>query len=115
MFRTQSSMKTALFLATAISVFFLGCQSSASNSSHPVSDSSSVVLLPETTTPAPDKAPEPATAAEILAKKEVPVLCYHQVRDYTPNDSKTARPYIVPVNVFREQMQALADSGYQTI
>jgi hypothetical protein len=25
---------------------------------------------------------KPATAAEILARKEVPVLCYHQIRNY---------------------------------
>lgn len=56
-----------------------------------------------------------ADAALILARPEVPVLCYHQVRDYKASDSKTSRDYIVPVSDFREQMQALADSGYQTI
>lgn len=54
-------------------------------------------------------------AATILARPEVPILCYHQVRDYRSSDSKTARDYIVPVSTFRQQMQALADSGYQSI
>ena len=54
-------------------------------------------------------------AASILAKPEVPVLCYHQIRDYRASDSRTSRTYIVPVSKFSEQMQALADSGYQTI
>lgn len=56
---------------------------------------------------------DPATA--ILARKQVPILCYHQIRDYRPTDSKTARDYIVPPAAFKEQMKALADSGYKTI
>lgn len=59
--------------------------------------------------------PAPADAATILGRTEVPILCYHQVRDYKPSDSKTAKAYIVPADVFRQQMQALADSGYTTI
>lgn len=57
----------------------------------------------------------PSDAATILSRKEVPILCYHQIRDYSPSDSRTAKAYIVPVNTFKEQMKALADSGYQTI
>ncbi len=56
-----------------------------------------------------------ADAASILAKPEVPVLCYHQIRDYRASDSRSSRAYIVPLSKFSEQMQALADSGYQTI
>ena len=59
--------------------------------------------------------PEIANAATILNRPEVPVLCYHQVRDYKPSDSKTAKDYIVPVDTFRDQMKLLADSGYQAI
>lgn len=60
-------------------------------------------------------APEPASTEEILARPEVPILCYHQIRDYKEKDSRTARAYIVPVAAFAAQMQALADSGYQSI
>lgn len=56
-----------------------------------------------------------ADAATILARRQIPILCYHQIRDYKPTDSKTARDYIVPPAVFREQMKTLADSGYTTI
>jgi peptidoglycan/xylan/chitin deacetylase (PgdA/CDA1 family) len=56
-----------------------------------------------------------ANALEILQKKEVPILCYHQLRDYKPTDSKTARDYIVPPAVFSQQLKMLADSGYHTI
>jgi peptidoglycan/xylan/chitin deacetylase (PgdA/CDA1 family) len=70
--------------------------------------------------PEPEKAPQPVTpvvadAATILSRQQVPILCYHQIRDYKASDSKTARDYIVPVASFRDQMQSLADSGYHAI
>lgn len=72
------------------------------------------------TSPEAEKTPEPVTsvvadAATILNRQQVPILCYHQVRDYKASDSKTARDYIVPVASFRDQMQSLADSGYHAI
>ncbi len=56
-----------------------------------------------------------AEPKDVLAKKEVPILCYHQIRDYRETDSKTARAYIVPMANFRDQLKMLADSGYHTI
>ncbi len=56
-----------------------------------------------------------ADAATIMARKEIPVLCYHQIRDWTGRDSKTAKDYIVPVELFKAQLKILADSGYHTI
>lgn len=64
--------------------------------------------------PAPAQ-PVVADAAEILSRIQVPVLCYHQIRDYRPSDSKVTRDYIVPGANFREQMQSLADSGFHSI
>jgi peptidoglycan/xylan/chitin deacetylase (PgdA/CDA1 family) len=54
-------------------------------------------------------------ASVILGKKQVPILCYHQIRDWKPTDSKTSRTYIVPPAAFAAQMRMLADSGYHTI
>jgi len=51
----------------------------------------------------------------ILARPEVPVLCYHQVRDWKPTDSKTAQAYIIPPASLADQIKMLADSGYHTI
>lgn len=58
---------------------------------------------------------EMADAATILARKEVPVLCYHQIRDWTASDSKGARDYIRPIDAFKADLKLLADSGYHTI
>jgi peptidoglycan/xylan/chitin deacetylase (PgdA/CDA1 family) len=54
-------------------------------------------------------------ARAILNTKEIPILCYHQIRDWKPTDSKMAMAYIVPVNAFSQQIKMLADSGYHTI
>ena len=56
-----------------------------------------------------------AEAAAVLAKPQVPILCYHQIRDWLPTDSKQARDYIVPIARFEEQISMLADSGYHAI
>jgi len=63
------------------------------------------------------KTPSPlsADATTILSRPEVPILCYHQLRDFRASDSKIARDYIVPVGNFQQQLKLLADSGYHSI
>jgi peptidoglycan/xylan/chitin deacetylase (PgdA/CDA1 family) len=56
-----------------------------------------------------------ASAAEILARPQVPILCYHQIRNWTATDGKMGKDYIVPIAEFKSQMKMLADSGYHTI
>ena len=69
--------------------------------------------------PAPDPKSIPAgkagDATAILARPQVPILCYHQIRDWTARDSKGAKDYIVPIAAFKAQIKMLADSGYHTI
>ncbi|GAA4007263.1 hypothetical protein GCM10022408_18960 [Hymenobacter fastidiosus] len=70
-------------------------------------------------TPAPDPSSIPAgsiaDAATITARPQVPILCYHQIRNWRPKDSKNAKDYIVPEQAFRDQIKMLADSGYHTV
>ncbi|WP_214228279.1 polysaccharide deacetylase family protein [Pedobacter sp. B4-66] len=61
------------------------------------------------------RAKKEATAAEVLSKKEVPVLCYHQIRDWKASDSKRAHDDIIPPANFKQHIKMLADSGYHTI
>lgn len=56
-----------------------------------------------------------ADAQTILARKQIPVLCYHQIREWKANDSKTAKDYIVPPTTFKAHIKMLADSGYTSI
>ncbi len=56
-----------------------------------------------------------ADLATILAKKEVPVLCYHHIREAKAGQSESMKSYSVSPAQFGEQMKALKDSGYETI
>lgn len=74
--------------------------------------------VPARTAPAPSAmaaAAVPVDAAAVMARPEVPILCYHQIREWRETDSRTAQNYIVPVQTFRDQLRMLADSGYHTI
>ncbi|MBU8883967.1 polysaccharide deacetylase family protein [Kaistella sp. DKR-2] len=56
-----------------------------------------------------------ADAAAVLSKKEVPVLCYHNIKDFGANAGANTKVYTVKPAAFAEQMKALADAGYQTV
>jgi len=49
-----------------------------------------------------------APAPVILARSHVPVLCFHQVRDWAAGDSPSARAMITPPQRFAAQIDALA-------
>jgi peptidoglycan/xylan/chitin deacetylase (PgdA/CDA1 family) len=51
----------------------------------------------------------------ILARKQVPVLCYHQIRNWRASDKKVDKDYIIPPATFKAHIKMLADSGYHTI
>ena len=53
--------------------------------------------------------------AAIMARKQVPIVCYHQIRDWRPKDSKVDKDYIIPPAAFKAHLKMLADSGYHTI
>ena len=67
--------------------------------------------------PAPGTIPaaKAADAAAVYARPQVPILCYHQIRDWTARDSKGAKDYITPIATFKAHIKMLADSGYHTV
>lgn len=69
-------------------------------------DTSSVVKTEKT---------QEADLASILAKREVPVLCYHHIRAIRSNESENMKSYSVTPAAFAEQMKTLHDSGFQTV
>ncbi|HSF46014.1 MAG TPA: polysaccharide deacetylase family protein [Chitinophagaceae bacterium] len=71
------------------------------------------VTAPQRVTPVVVKGD--SSAVSILARKQVPILCYHQIREFRPKDSERAKDYIVPPQKFEQQMKLLADSGFTTI
>ncbi len=59
--------------------------------------------------------PEPDSSANDLLLHDVPVLCYHQIREWKKTDSKKARTYIISPQRFQKQIKMLVDSGYHFI
>jgi peptidoglycan/xylan/chitin deacetylase (PgdA/CDA1 family) len=96
-------------------VVITACNSSDNNR---IVKSQNVKIAAETTslkTDTPAAKNKIADAATILARKEVPVLCYHQISDERGSGSQLSKDVIVPVSVFKAQMKMLSDSGYHTI
>ena len=54
-------------------------------------------------------------AAAILARKEVPILCYHNIKDFSASAGEMTKTYTVKPAAFAEQMKALSDAGYHSI
>ena len=124
------SLVTAACLSVLIASGLTSCQSkgtaatesekSAASTDAPAADKpgdAKIVTVANAVGPDPSSIPanKIANAATILARPQVPILCYHQIRDWRPRDSKSMKDYIIPTAAFREQMQMLADSGYHTI
>lgn len=107
--RTLLSLPS-IFLA----VLLTSCQSHSQNSLVKVADASPIETHP-TKPIKPVETIKTAPAATILSRKQIPILCYHQLRNWKPTDSKTSKDYIVQENDFRAEMKMLADSGYHTI
>ncbi len=58
----------------------------------------------------------PASASQIAARATVPVLCWHQLRQWEASDGAYARNLLIcPPDIFRAQLDALADDGWNTI
>lgn len=121
---------TAVCLSALIANGLTGCQSKNSATTESEKSAASTEVLAadkpadaKVVTVANAVGPDPASipankianAAAILTRPQVPILCYHQIRDWRAKDSQSSKDYIIPVESFREQMQMLADSGYHTV
>lgn len=60
--------------------------------------------------------PADAEAAPVAARATVPVLCWHQLRDWRTTDGSYSREFLIcPPRTFRAQLDALAKDGWTTI
>ena len=100
-----------IFSASLILLLFLaGC----STPSEKATKESSAVVTPEVKNIDPKKTAV-ADLTTILSKKEVPILCYHHIRNFKAGESENMKSYSVTPAAFAAQMKALSDSGYSTI
>jgi peptidoglycan/xylan/chitin deacetylase (PgdA/CDA1 family) len=114
--------KSIQFYLIIFSIYLSSCQSnSTTTSSDSVANIATSQSIEKSTTEEIEKTTseqvtgKKANAAEILARPQVPILCYHQIRNWISTDGKMGKDYIVPIAEFKSQMKMLADSGYQTI
>ena len=92
-----------------------GCSRSEPRAAPAPAGSSTSSAPPATPTP-PAPTSTPPTAEQVLARATVPVLCYHQLREWQPADGDYARRLLIcPPAVFRSQLDALAEDGWTTI
>ncbi|MBB5436822.1 peptidoglycan/xylan/chitin deacetylase (PgdA/CDA1 family) [Pedobacter sp. AK017] len=111
------------FMAAAV-FFAAGCQSKSQTGAtgSDAKDSTAIAVAETTGTPEKDQHTQVdvskinvADAKTILARKQVPILCYHQIRNWKPTDGKVGKDYIVEIQNFKDQVKMLADSGYHSI
>lgn len=101
---TTRYTKRTLILCSVLALFISACTGRANT--NPRSERALKADRPMTEAGAP---------GPLFTGKQVPVLCYHQVREWTTGDSKSARSYIIPPGRFGEHLKMLRDSGYQVI
>jgi peptidoglycan/xylan/chitin deacetylase (PgdA/CDA1 family) len=96
----------------AISFFFYleSCQDSQEKKSAETNSHPSTVA---TSTVATEKSQPATDAATIMSRKQVPILCYHHIRNVSQQQLKNV--YEVSADEFRQQMKLLSDSGYHSI
>lgn len=100
--------KIIFFSALFLVVISSGCKHSSSTDSSKTNtvDSTKTETVESTTSENKTK----NTTAQILAKPEVPVLCYHRIADGIKKSE-----YAISPATFSAHMKVLADSGYHSI
>lgn len=103
-------MKKSIFLGVIGLFLSLSCQQ---NKQAPIEKE---IAVPEAkANPKIDEKLVMNDAAAILAKKEVPILCYHNIKYFPDSAGEMTKTYTVKPAAFSEQMKALADAGYESI
>jgi peptidoglycan/xylan/chitin deacetylase (PgdA/CDA1 family) len=105
-------MNLKLTVIVVSAIFFFGCGDDKTSTTE-INKNQTDTSNPSAVSPSAAQAALDTTPIE--RKKEVPILCYHQIRNWNGSDSKQARDYIIEEDNFRAQMKMLADSGYHTV
>ena len=58
---------------------------------------------------------ETSSPKTVVKKEEVPILCYHRIRNILATDGPNMKTYSVTPEAFAQQMKALHDNGYHSI
>lgn len=94
----------------AAAVLLASCAGNTTEKSSNNTETKAAAQKDSTSAPAQTPSGPAADAATILARPQVPVLCYHHIKEGTPTND-----YTVNADKFRQQLKMLADSGYHSI
>ena len=102
-------MKNILLIAGA--AFLFSCTNSSSTKTGAANPESKQTASANDSAKAENSKPTgpAADAATIMARPQVPILCYHHIRPEAKND------YSVTIDGFKAQLKMLHDSGYHTV
>lgn len=101
-------MKNIIYLVSAGLILLVSCNSKPTKTAK---DTTEVSVPVQKVTPKK----EMASLATILSKKEVPILCYHNIKELSANAGEMTKTYTVTPANFAQQMKALSDEGYHSI
>jgi len=103
-------------LALALLVALGGCGPRATPAPDAVPALATPTLppAPPTATPVPP-IPVAVPPIPVAQRGYVPILSYHDIREWTPDDSAEARPYILPPSGLAAQLAYLRKAGYHSV
>ncbi len=97
-------MQKLIIASLLLSIFFIGCKAKSE------APQKNIIVKTEEKTEKPAVPDAPVSAATIIQRKQVPILCYHRLEN-----KNTTSDYTVSINSFKDQLKLLADSGYHSI
>ena len=105
-------MKFSLFTCIMAAAILASCNTKPEvKASEPAKDTTAKAPVPQ----AQPVNTVMADASTIIERKQVPILCYHDIKEWRTNEKLSMKVYVVPVQRFKDQIKLLADSGYHSI
>ncbi|MBG6111722.1 peptidoglycan/xylan/chitin deacetylase (PgdA/CDA1 family) [Flavobacterium sp. CG_9.10] len=105
-------MKKSAFLVFSSIFLLASCNTKSDKPKTEAAEATETAAVVTKTTPQKTTAND---AAKILSKKEVPILCYHNIKELKAGDGEMTKTYTVSPANFAQQMKALSDAGYHSI
>ncbi len=103
-------VRRAVTLLVVSTLLVGACTGSHDSSRLPSTTSTTVVPVPSSTIASATQDP-----LLIASRATVPVLCYHQIREWRVGESEYSRGLTTPPTLFAEQMAFLAENGFHPI
>ena len=111
----NNAILAVLVTGLLLGIFFISCQQGKANADEKARSSSVSSNSGDTSVEGGSSTRRKASVAEILSRRQIPVLCYHRIRPWTASDGRIAKDNVIPPDLFKAHMRLLADSGYHSI